>query len=105
MESLMPNAIGLSGHATPESNDGKEGARPQRALGRAAGGEASPRLVTRGESDNTRPNAIIHWLSFTVDKSCFPQAVVRPGLPNRLKHVMAACAPGFKLYGGSDGES
>lgn len=31
--------------------------------------------------------------------------LIRPGLPNRLKQPMAACPPGTKLYGESDGDS
>ena len=36
---------------------------------------ASPRLVTRGESEETRPNAFVDWLSFTVADDHFPRTL------------------------------
>lgn len=49
--------------------------------------QASPRLVTREESETTRPNAITDWLAFTVDEDHY----------SSLEEV--ACSPPTSLSG------
>jgi len=81
----MSSELGRDGPFQHECVDNDQKARAQAAPPGAPGASPSPRLVTRGESETTRPNAITDWLSFTVAESCYRR-------PLDWVSVLADCA-------------
>src|SRR6185437_3898352 len=76
MESAMSQRVGRNDFdSRVECVDNAQDARAAPAPEGAAAHAASPRLVTRGESEETRPNAFVDWLSFTVSEEHFPRAL------------------------------